>query len=335
MDRKLSNTALYLFFLIFGLGMTVWVFANQDLDQLWDLLADTKWAYVALSLLLTLGGHWLRAARWRQLVEAGGEMEKGKSGVMAYMVALMNGYLVNLGVPRLGEVTRCISLNRLTGTAVLRAGAAVFVERLVDLACLALVLILGFVLAGAELGEFFRSQIFTPLQGKFEGKSWLLLALGVVALSLFLGIFLFIRLKTQNSFLKFLQKQASELKSGMLGFTAMSGKPRFLLHTLLIWLSYFSAPLLTLFALGLNGPNALEVGFVAFAVGSIARTVPAPAGSMGPYHWLVMHALLLYGFSEAEGLAVATLNHAVQTIFYLLAGGFSFLFWALLSRKRL
>ena len=333
MKGKTAQVLAYVLFLAFGLGLTVWIFARQDLDAIWDLLRETRWGWVGLSLLLTLGGHWLRAVRWRQLTE--GVRVRSSTGTGAYMVALMNGYLVNLGVPRLGELTRCLSLNRLSGVSVLRAGGTVVVERLVDMACLGLVLVAAFWMAGAELADFFREEIFVPLRGKLVGREWLLVGAGLVAVSGLVGIFLFLRLRSQNRITIFLQKQAREFKSGMFGLLSLPHKGRFLLYTLLIWASYFSAPLLTLFALGLNGPDVLEVGFVAFAVGSIARTVPAPAGSMGPYHWLVMHALLLFGFTETEGLAVATLNHAVQTAFYLLAGAFSFLIWAWMGRKRL
>ena len=331
MDGNRFNQVAYVAFLLLGLGLTAWVFSGQDFAALWAVLVRTRWAYVALSLLLTLLGHWVRAARWQQLVEEGGE---GRSGTtLPYMVSLMNGYLVNLGVPRLGELTRCLSLNRLAGVAVLRAGATVVVERLVDLACLLLVLLGTFWVMGPEMSDFFAERIFAPLRDKAGGGLAVLLWLGLGCALGLAALWLAFRFWPDNRLLRFLQGQGRELKAGLLGLLRLKRKGLFVGATLLIWASYCSAPILTLYALDLGGDRLLEIGFVAFAVGSIARTIPAPAGSMGAYHWLVTQALVLYAFSDGEGLAVATLNHAVQTAFYLFFGGISFLVWPFLGRR--
>jgi hypothetical protein len=63
------------------------------------------------------------------------------------------------------------------------------------------------------------------------------------------------------------------------------------------------------------------VSFTMFVMGSIARTIPLPAGSMGPYHWLVSQVLMVFGYGATEALAAATVNHATQTVFYFIGGG--------------
>jgi len=329
MFRTKRQGIIYFIFLGLGLGITLYVFAGQDLGAMQTALAETHWGFVLLSLGLTLGGHWVRAMRWRQLVEGAGQ----QTTTAAAFWAMMNGYLVNLGVPRLGEVTRCASLNRLSAVPVATSGGTVVLERVIDLLTLLIVLVLTFFSTQGQLRIFFEQDIVQPLSEKLVTGRWLLAA-GLIFLVLSaVAVLLFLRLQTQQRALVWLQNQLRELRLGLLSLVKMPGKGRFLAYTLLIWVSYFSAPWLMLHALGLVEGWGLEMGLVAFAVGSIARTIPAPAGSMGPYHWLVSRSLLLFGLTEAQGLALATLNHAVQTLFYLLVGGISFLAFAWLGRQ--
>jgi uncharacterized membrane protein YbhN (UPF0104 family) len=48
-------------------------------------------------------------------------------------------------------------------------------------------------------------------------------------------------------------------------------------------------------------------------------------GGIGAYHLLVSEGLLLYGLTQEEGLAFATLLHSLQIILSVLLGGISFL----------
>ena len=59
------------------------------------------------------------------------------------------------------------------------------------------------------------------------------------------------------------------------------------------------------------------------------------AGSAGAYHYLVSTVLLLWGYTESQGLGLATLNHGVQTIFYLLAGLASWVALVMIQRRRM
>lgn len=323
---------IYALLLALGLGLVVWVFADQDLEGLADDLAGTKWEWMFLSFILTLGGHWVRAMRWSLLVKGKGDQPISSAKTF---VALMSGYFVNMGVPRLGEVTRCVSLHRLTGIPVLTIAGTVVVERVVDMLCLALVLLGTSLAASGDIALFFREQIWSALEGKLAGKElWLAIGLGILLLG-GLGVFAFLRMRTGKVWLKKLQSQAGKMKDGLLSLIYLPGKAWFLLYTLVIWLSYFSAPFCALYALGLEGENPLLAGFVIFAVGSIARSLPVPAGGLGAYHWFVIQAMLVLGYTESEGLALGTLNFAVQTLFYVVLGIVAFIFLGIWGRERL
>ena len=107
----------------------------------------------------------------------------------------------------------------------------------------------------------------------------------------------------------------------------------FALHTVLIWLGYYVAPLCTLLALELGGDQVLVTAYYVFVFGSLARTLPLPAGAMGAYHYLITHLMIALGYTYNVGLATATLNHAVQTLFYLAFGLLGLLGFFVLLRR--
>ena len=56
-------------------------------------------------------------------------------------------------------------------------------------------------------------------------------------------------------------------------------------------------------------------------------------GGIGPYHILVSSALVLYGLSKEDGLALATYIHGTQMILMLILGGISFIITLVKSPK--
>ncbi len=331
MSKVWLHRGVYLLLLALGVGLTIWVFSDQDLNLLGKILWNTRWEWVLFSLIATVFGHWVRARRWALLLRGSGEAPKTKET----FVALMTGYFVNLGVPRLGEATRCLSLNRLTGIPVMTSAGTVLVERLVDMICLFLIVVGTAFAARGEVESFFRGQIWEPMLGKVEGKELFLVVGGVALLLMATGLYFFLRMKLGKKWLEWIQKQAAKMRDGLLAIFYMPGKLRFLFYTFFIWISYFSAPFFSLYALGLNNDKAILVGFVVFVVGSVARTLPVPAGGLGPYHWFVVQAMLVMGFSSEEGLSLATLNFTVQTLFYVLFGILAFILLGIWGRKRI
>lgn len=316
--------------LAISLGLAVvfaWLaFAGQDLDALWQTLGGTRWGYVGLALVLTLVGHWARALRWKLLLGGAGHQVRSRDALLS----LLNGYFVNLGVPRLGEITRCGVLHRLSGAPVLSIAGTVVAERAVDVLVLLLISIGFFVAAGGELLGQFEVLVLQPLGSSLNAKVGLLVVLGLAGMAGLLVLFLLgKRGKSEgdSGLLGKVGRWSHHLWQGLVSALRLRQKGSFLLLTLAIWLSYFSAPLLSLYALDLARADVLTVAFAAFLFGSLARTVPLPAGSAGAYHYLVSTVLLIWGYTEGEGLSLATLNHGVQTAFYLLAGLVS---WAVL-----
>ena len=113
MSSRLKAIAQYL--LIFGITLLLVLFSLRGIqvgegENKWDFLlktwqsADKTW--LMLMALVAMISHLLRAERWRMLMAASGHHVKLADSFFSLMV----GYLVNLVVPRGGEVSRCYNL---------------------------------------------------------------------------------------------------------------------------------------------------------------------------------------------------------------------------------
>ncbi|HHG83138.1 MAG TPA: flippase-like domain-containing protein [Bacteroidetes bacterium] len=325
----------FVFFLGLAVFLTWLAFSGQDLDGLWAEISGANWVYLLLGLVVTLLGHWARAVRWRLLLRSAGERVR----VVDALVSLLNGYFVNLGVPRLGEITRCGALNRLAGTSVLSAAGSVVAERAVDVfVLLSLVgLFLGF--AGSRIQAFFQDNIGVATETLLSEKGGILLGLALIGLFGLVILFLLAKQGKSAGEKGLIAKAgnwAMSLWRGLVSALKLQKGQKwfFLLLTLIIWASYIAAPMLSLLALNLQGDSFWEVSFAVFLFGSLARTVPLPAGSMGAYHFIVAAVMVHYGYSEIQGLSLAALNHGLQTLFYLLAGAGSFAAFVWMQGRR-
>lgn len=316
------------FFLGLGLLLTWLAFMGQDVHAIWERVSAARWEWVVVSLLLSLMGHLSRARRWQLLIESTGH----HAGFWACFMTLMTGYLSNLGIPRIGEVGRCASLTRLCDAPILALGGTVVAERVVDLLTFAGLVVVTFFSAGARVLDFWEAELTVPLRGIW---GWKLAVAGSVAI-ICLGLLAWfvLRAQVERPWQARLRRWAQSLWAGLWSAARVRRPWEFFLHTVLIWLSYYAAPLCTLMALGIAQDEVWTVAFYAFVFGSLARTLPLPAGAMGAYHYLITQLLLALGYPYLDGLSLATLNHAVQTLFYLMFGLVGILGFLVLSQRR-
>jgi hypothetical protein len=71
--------------------------------------------------------------------------------------AVMIGYLVNMGIPRLGEVFKCTLLAKYEKVKFDKLIGTIIVERAVDVICLLAVFFLAVILQGDIFGDFMDS----------------------------------------------------------------------------------------------------------------------------------------------------------------------------------
>lgn len=287
-------------------GLTLGEGENKS-DFLWKAWQNSNKGYLGLMALVAILSHLLRAERWRMLLVPTGN----KVGLTNSFLSLMIGYLVNLAVPRGGEVSRCYNLYKLEKTPVEVSFGTVVVERMVDVVCLLLLIALSFFAEWQKLKKFIDSLNFSSGEG-FSISPWMVVV--VIGGVIFVAAIFFLR---KN---KKLLKIIEGFKEGLLAIFKMQNKGLFIAYSLGIWLLYFLMSYLVIKAF----PETEDLGFSAvltlFAVGSIAMAAPLPGGA-GSYHTLVPLALvMLYNLPQADAVAFVFIFHGWQTILMILMG---------------
>ncbi|MFN7259600.1 MAG: lysylphosphatidylglycerol synthase transmembrane domain-containing protein [Cyclobacteriaceae bacterium] len=287
-------------------GLTLGEGENKS-DFLWKAWQNSNKGYLGLMALVAILSHLLRAERWRMLLVPTGN----KVGLTNSFLSLMIGYLVNLAVPRGGEVSRCYNLYKLEKTPVEVSFGTVVVERMVDVICLLLLIAFSFFAEWQKLKKFIDSLNFSSGEG-FSISPWMVVV--VIGGVIFVAAIFFLR---KN---KKLLKIIEGFKEGLLAIFKMQNKGLFIAYSLGIWLLYFLMSYLVIKAF----PETEDLGFSAvltlFAVGSIAMAAPLPGGA-GSYHTLVPLALvMLYNLPQADAVAFVFIFHGWQTILMILMG---------------
>lgn len=318
---KFWKASQWLFYLSFGLVMLYLAFRGTDVAAIGKSIAQADYRWVGLSLLVTFLCHLARAWRWNLLIEALGEGVRFRT----VFLSMMSGYFVNTAVPRLGEISRCMLMQRESPQPFAKLLGTVVTERIIDLVMLFLVLMSALVFQFDLLAGFFSDQLFSPLMLKVTGilskvPIWIYAG---AAIALAFGIYYRLKAKEKAKEEKIgkLEELAFQLEEGLLSALRLKRSVLFILLTLSIWVMYFFMTYLCFFSIPATSGLSVGAGLALVGIGSLGRSVPVQAGGMGAYHWILAQGLLLYGIAETDGLALATIIHATQTLFYLVTGG--------------
>ena len=138
-----------------GMDKAKWAQLKQALDR------AHYWLLIPV-LLLLLASHWIRALRWRQLMEPLGYFPTKINTFLAVII----GYFVNLGAPRVGEVVKCTILARYEKVPADRLVGTIVAERAFDVISLMAVFGLTFVFQFDVINALMQSTIYPLFQNK-------------------------------------------------------------------------------------------------------------------------------------------------------------------------
>ncbi len=319
--------------LLLGLVLLWLITRGQDIEQIIREMRQANYLWVGLAMLCAILSHFVRAIRWNMLIAATGYRTK----TIETFYAVMTGYMANLAIPRMGEVTRCFSLSKSSKTPFNALAGTVLAERVFDLISL---MVIGFLIIAGQL-DFLRSflkRVFWNPLVRSATENWLLFAVTgmLVLLLLAAGIYV-VRKKTRRSvegdFFYKIKRQWRGFAHGFASIGAMRGKGWFILHTFLIWGLYFMTVYLCFFAIGATAHLTPLAGLTLLAVGSLGIIAPVPGG-IGTYHFVTIITLTeLYGIASEPATSYAYITHANQVIINLLAGTFSWIMLSVGTRK--
>jgi hypothetical protein len=314
-------TALLIWFSLRSLAVT-------EGEDKWNYLLTT-WQRADKGWLLAMAAvamisHLLRAERWRMLMTPSGHNTK----LHYSFYSLMVGYLVNLVIPRGGEVSRCYNLYKLDKSPVELSFGTVVVERIADVICLILLIGLSFIIESEKLFAFIDTL---PIgQGSSKLKTFAILGAAFVILV----IILFVLVRKNKRINGFIMKTWKGFKEGLLSVFKLKQKGRFIAYSILIWALYF----LMSYCVILAFPETEHLGMGAvlslFAIGSIAMAAPLPGGT-GSYHVLVPQGLVfLYHIQQNHAVAFTFIFHGWQTAIMIVGGAVSLIATSIIVKRK-
>jgi uncharacterized protein (TIRG00374 family) len=296
----------------------------------WDYLVQTWQAadkgWLLMMALICIMSHFVRAVRWRMLLVPVGQSTSLSNSFLSLMV----GYLVNLVIPRGGEVSRCYNLYKLEKVPVEISFGTVVLERIVDVICLIILVALSFLLESEKLFGFINTLPINPGEGSSKIRNVIYVIVGAAVV---FGISYWIVKKNKRAN-NFFVKTWNGFKGGMLSVFKLQNKGLFIFYSVLIWMLYF----IMSYAVMLAFPATSVLGFQAvmslFAIGSIAMAAPLPGGT-GSYHVLVPQGLVfLYHIDQTDAVAFTFIFHAWQTIILIVAGVISLIATSIVVKKK-
>lgn len=299
-----------------------YVFQQISLEDMVKEFRQANYNWVILSGIMLLLAHVSRAHRWNLLLQPLGY----RPGLFQTFLAVMVGYFANLILPRMGEVTRCGILQRMERVPLNTSFGTVVAERIFDVIMLLLLLCLNFILEFKRLSNFFIeffSSKFSGLGNLSQNVYIIFTSIIILALAFLVALYKYRSRFTRMAFFIKIRTFVKGMMEGLLSVRKIERKWDFGLQTILIWIFYFGASYSLTFALPDTPRLSILAGLTILMMGGLGMAAPVQGGT-GPFHILVSSALLLYGWSQEDGLVLATFIWASQTLLTLAVGGICF-----------
>jgi glycosyltransferase 2 family protein len=325
----------YFILLLTGLGLSWLFFRNLNLGELKHTISTGNFSWFYTVMFVSVMVYIFRVLRWQMLIRASGF----NATFLSAFAALSIGYFVNFAVPRLGEVTRCLSVKKQNNIPFMQLLGTVIIERVIDIVSLIVVLLLTLLLQFDMIIEFMKENIFKPFYSGiilkiYNGNQAVLLGV-LVFLSVSVFLFFYFRKYIRDKSPKLILQFIHGLKDGIASIAKLEQKKIFILYTILIWVCYYLMTYFWFFVFKETSVLGWGACLTILSIGTIGRSVPIQGGGMGAYHFLVQQVCLLYGLSGYFGQTLATLIHAGQTFFTFAMGLFGlFIFFVGYWRKK-
>jgi glycosyltransferase 2 family protein len=324
LKKSIIQILKFVTFLCVGLLLLWFAFRSVDFTKLTSDLKEADYSWLILSVVFGFAAFLSRARRWALLINALNFNPSFKNSFNA----LMTGYLANLALPRIGEITRCVALGKKENIPVDQLIGTVVVERAIDFLSLLLIMVILLITSSEKIVQFMKGSILQPIQEKIYaifGETWVLWI--ILFLIIASGLFLIIRYRKGLRKIHFFSKLFDVIHGVIDGFktiTTLKRKKEFIFHTLFIWINYALMTWVVVFSLESTSHLTFRDSIFILVIGGLAMSAPVQSG-LGAFHYIVSRGLLLVnGIPLEDGLVYALLTHESQLIFVAITGTISF-----------
>jgi glycosyltransferase 2 family protein len=291
-----------------------YLYKDISFETLAVALSETSMFWLFASIAVALIGFWIRAWRWKILINADSGQDTSNLNVF---IALMIGYLVNLLVPRAGEVARCGVLVQTDKIPIGKSFGTVILERTLDFVFFLSIIFIGFLVESRVFLNLIREVI--SLEYLLE-KSFSILpaVLGGGAIFI-LFVYIIFRRYQDNNFLNKIRHFIRDVISGIVSLRKVKNQFGFWGSSILIWFSYYLTMVMVALAIPSTASLSLSAVLIVMVMGSIGMIAPVQGG-IGTFHALVAFILMVYGLSEEEGKIFAAIIHGSQMLTIIAVG---------------
>lgn len=247
--------------------------------------------------------------------------------------AVMIGYLVNMGVPRLGEIVKCTVLARYEKIPVDKLVGTIILERMID--AITLIFVFGItIIIQPQLYSQILEAFFNQTGGKEEKKvsAVVVTLLLIAAVMLLISLWMFIKRKTFKDLASLLKKIWKSVLQGISAIQHLKKRKQFVFLTFLLWALYLSGGLIGFMAFQETEQYGITEAFTILSAGSIGMI--ASPGGIGAYAYLIEKTMQLYGLNYTIALAFGWILWLAQTTIILLGGIVSFVALPYFNKKK-
>ncbi len=296
----------------------VWYSLSQiSVSKLIQYFKNADYFWIILGVSLGILSHVCRAYRWLFMAEPLGYRPKFANSFMA----VYSAYLINLTIPRAGEVARASILATYEDVHFDKGFGTIVAERVADTLMLLLIIGIALVLEFEFIYSFFMEK-FNPTT---------LLIGGTILLLIVLGLYFFIRRSSSKFALK-VKSFVKGLIEGALSIFKMKKKWAFIFYTVFIWVLYLSMFYVTTLALPELGNISLAGVLIGFILASFS--IAATNGGIGSFPEAIVIAFTLFNISEDPSRAFGWIMWSSQTLVIIVLGGLSLIYLPIYNRKK-
>lgn len=301
-----------------------YVYRDLDLQLIGETLKELKYEWILLSFFFGLTSHFIRAVRWKMLIESMGHKPRTLNLFLSVLVL----YFINLVVPRGGEVARCGTVKRYEKIPFVKLVGTVFIERITDVVAFFLIFTVIIFWKLDLLKELFASL---PLD--YSGYQSKMLTVGGVGVSVVLLYIGSKRFGLLNKFSESIKKIKNDVIEGIKSILLIRNKPLYLIYTAIIFLMWLFMLYVIFFAYVPTSNMSFAAAIFAYTVGTFAYLLPIQAG-IGVWHFLIIQSLLLFGLEKDAGMMYALIAHTFTNLVYLVFGSLGFVLLPLFNYRR-
>lgn len=312
----LKNTVT-IFVSVLVAGVFLWLaLKGLDFEKISNSLKKANYLWVAAAAVFGVSAYIFRAVRWNLLLEPMGYQVSNANSLWS----ISFGYLMNLTIPRSGEVARSTALYGIEKVPVDKSFGTIILERVIDLVCMLVFLVLTLIFKFDAIYSFYeRSGVrFNPV-----------FIIGIIAGGI-LALVTFFRFKERFRKFGFISKIIDFIDgifAGLMSVFRLRQKGKFILLTAGIWICYFFASYLVCFSLPETSDFTLADGCFILVVGTLGMIIPA-SGGIGAFNLAMKFGFTALFISMGKdaveggelGLAYSFITLPLQIIIMLIMG---------------